>query len=434
MKNRLPPLCLQSGKASVNIPDLMDIKKTYNRTLSDHLIQNGLDYSNLNISDNIKLCEDDTYVELYFPHIFLYEIYKDQIQNDAEYFFNKKIIHNVNNNGSYDIKKLITDNKDVNYKFENFLKNEKNHIAYNICLDICKNRYKKNFITLYGTKKTGKTHLCHAIINKLKNKNIMYIDADDICSEFKIEKINISKKILKYDIVIIENINKFHNNNKCQIIFKKVVDNFLSKDKILILTYQGEFIDENIYENDLYTRIMSSMTAKLNTPGLNDKVEFAKKFCQENKIRLGMDIIFTISKSSDTFCSLRGVLEKLKFSRDNQGRIDPQAARKLEENNCTTNIKSKEILNTVSNFMDISCIDILSKKRDKKITLARQICMFLIKKVLDWPYCKIGESMGGRSHSTVIYSIKKIEKLQTVNQDINKMVNDLFVRVTKSNL
>ena len=88
-------------------------------------------------------------------------------------------------------------------------------------------------------------------------------------------------------------------------------------------------------------------------------------------------------------------------------------------------VTSSQIINITAGHMDLSPADILGGKRTQDVVLARHISMYLCRELLSSSYPELGKIFGGKDHSTIMYSVKKIKEMQKHNQDMHKLLNEL---------
>lgn len=384
------------------------------------------------ITKQIKICYKNDVIELKFPHRYMYDLYIDCIKN--------KIEDNIDNNLRYVLHKnskssnLINNNnfEKNNYTFNNYIPGNKNKLPLELCKEIaCSKSIKYNPVIIYGETSTGKTHLINSIIQE--RNDLKYIKIDSI--EFTL---NYDHKNIKYlydeiktkDIIIVENINYLIKNKEYQLIVEKIIDYAHEKKIQIILTYSGAIVSYQNISQGLKSRIQEGLSIKLKNPDMNIRISYVRRFCREHKIKLSNDNIFTITKSCYTIRAVKGVLLKIISLISRKGSVSSQEINKLLKEKENINIVNLgDILISVSQTMNVSSKDIVSKARGKNISLARQICMYICKKKLNWSYSEIGTKFGDRNHSTAIYSVKKIQKLKTINKEIDIMLRNMFQKI-----
>lgn len=415
----------------------MDNNNQNSVSLASFLKTEGINIQKFeSILNQITFSNKNNEIHINFPHKYLYDLYSNELKNLIENHFTENIQYNINNSININhIKSHNNNYKNPEYSFENFITGKNNKIIVDICKKIAlNNKIKFNPVILYGESSTGKTHLLNSIINKLNFKKIYISDLFTVSSQLSEYNIsNVYNEIIKADFAALENINEIKNNKPAKNMLEKIIDHYYENNKQIILTCQGNKINYPQFSQGLQDRIISGLTLKLKKPDLNTKISFAKRFCSENKINLPGEYIFTISANSDNIRSIKGILLKLAVLHKDLGTLTPSRLnRLLEEKGKNTPVDFKSILVSVSESFEIPEKDILNARRGKKVSLARQICMYICRRRLNWSYPEIGTRFGGRNHSTVIYSVKKIEQLKKVNKEIDIMLSELFQKVENS--
>jgi len=388
-----------------------------------------------NILNHVKFTNKNGWIIINFPHKYLYELYKNELKNIVERIFKSNISYNIN--GHIKFKDIYQNNnqlKNIEYTFDNYISGNNNKIIMTICKQISQSKkIKYNPIVIYGESSSGKTHVVNAIINDARNKKKFIKDLFEI-NQF-INKDNISEiynNIIENEIAVIENIHEIKKDEVLNILMEKLIDHFYENKKQIIFTYKGNKLTYSNFSESLHVRLNSGLTLNIKNPDLNVRIKFIKRFCQHNKIKLSSDNVFTIATNCDNIRSIKGILLKLDTIRENSGSITPKKLNKLfEEKGNNPCPDFKDILELVSAKTGHSAQDLLTMSRGKNISQARQICMYLCKHKLNWSYPKIGNRFGGRDHSTVIYSVNKVEQLKSVSKDINNMLSYMFQEIDK---
>lgn len=366
--------------------------------------------------------------ELYFPHMYIYEMYNNTIKFDVEKTIQSDIKYIVNNKSilTKEIQKNLCKRRKNNYIFDNFIPGKKNRLPYNICIDIAhKNEIKYNPLIIYGDESTGKTHLANSIFNRLISKKIYLGDGFDILG--KSLNHDLFTDFISYDVIIIENIHEISDNKQASIFLEKIIDHFVENNKQIIMTCRGENSVFNNLSCGLRHRLESGLSLKLKKADLDVRIRFIKKFCAESRIKLNNDTVLLISRSLDNIRTIKGLLLKLFAIISEKGNITFQDINEaLNQNSFSTSVSFQEILESTAEHLGVKTEDIMGMNRGRHISRARQICMYICKKKLNWSYPRIGQKFGGRDHSTVIYNIKKIQQLKRVDQEIDKILSELF--------
>ncbi len=401
--------------------------------LNSVLRMNGLNIKKYeNIINQLKLSNKNGKIKISFPHKYLYELYKVELKNIVEQYFEEKITYIINNQLKSENKPRLNHHLNTNkYNFENYIPGNKNKVLLNICKEInTTDKIKYNPLIIYGESSSGKTHLANSIINASRKNNKFIKELFDINQILTSKKfMEIYDDIVKNDIAVIENINHI-DKKESNILLEKLIDHFYENNKQLILTYNGNKIKLSDFPESLSVRINSGLSIKIKNPDLNVKINYTKKFCKENKIYISGENIFTISSNCNNIRSIKGMLLKLTTLPEINGPVNSKQINKiLDEKLKKKNISFKNILEVISKKTGFAAEELLSMNRGKKLSRARQVCMYLCKSKLNWSYPKIGMNFGGRDHSTVIYSVKKIKQIKDVDQEMNNMLSELLQNV-----
>jgi chromosomal replication initiator protein len=383
------------------------------------------------IIKQLELSSINGKVQINFPHKYLYEIYNAHLKNIIEEHFEDEIIYTINNQQNINNNQIKNNIHFKNkFSFERFIPGNKNKLILDICKEITSNiSIKYNPLIIYGRSSSGKTHLANSIINSSnKNKKIikdLFVINQDLENK---NIIDVYKDIINNEIAAIENIH--HSDNKdSSILLEKLIDHFYENNKQLILTCNWKKMPFSEFPDSLNSRIKSALILEIKDPDLSVKINYAKRFCRENKIFISGENIFTISSNCNSIRSIKGMLLKLTTLPEVDGPVSPEQVNRMFKEKLKRNINFKHIVKIVSKTTGYSEEDLLSMNRGKEISLARQVCMYLCRSKLNWSYPRIGMKFGQRDHSSVIYNIKKIKRLKSVNQDINKMLSQLLHKI-----
>jgi chromosomal replication initiator protein len=335
-----------------------------------------------------------------------------------------------------------------NYKdftFNNFVMGPSNAAVYHAAQAIAKNPgtgYNPFFI--YGDSGLGKTHIIHAIGNYIilnKNKKVYYSTADNLMNEYikSIETKTVSdfrKKIIKNDVLLIDDIQFLSKKEGTQNEFFYIFNQFYDNKKQIVITSDKYITDINDIDNRLRSRFSMGVSLNIIPPEYETRVAIVKKKSELFDINIDDEVAdFIASNIKNNIREIEGALKTLKISCGFIGKnvIDKKFAEKI----LSDKIKKKpteieDIIKIVSASTGVKPSDIISKKRTKGISLSRQIAIYMARKYTSKTYKEIGEKFGGRDHSTVITSISNIEKLILDDDHIAKKVTELNKEIEES--
>ncbi|MBK4765432.1 MAG: chromosomal replication initiator protein DnaA [Pantoea sp. Brub] len=335
-------------------------------------------------------------------------------------------------------------NSNINnkYKFENFVKGVSNELAYELAYKVANDINKIDYNPLFfcGANGLGKTHLLHAIgnniINDHQNINILYIHTEtfvqnmitalknNFIEEFKIY-------YQKIDILLIDDVQFFANKKRSQKEFCYILNYLLEKKKQVILTSDRHPKEINDVQDYLTSRFEWGLTILIKPPELKNRMAIIIKKANENHITLSNKIAFFIAKNfHSNVRELEGVLNRIICNASFSGcKINLNFVQKILTDLLYANnniITINDIQKIVSQFYNITILDLISKSRLSSIVRPRQIAIAIAKQLTCHSLPEIGNAFGGRDHSTVLYTCRKIKQLSKENPDIKKDIYKLI--------
>jgi len=320
-------------------------------------------------------------------------------------------------------------NKETNlnpkYTFNNFVVGSFNELAQAAGRAIVKNPgtlYNPLFI--YGGVGLGKTHLIQAIGNEITKNNpskkVKYLSSE----RYTVELIDaLSKKGMdtfknkyhKIDTLIIDDIQFIAGKEKTQEEFFHTFNALYQKNKQIIITSDRLPKAISTLEERLRSRFEGGMIADISYPDLETRLAILKNKIKEKKINIPEDVLEYIATNiSKNIREIEGALNRIiAYSQINNTIPNIETTTKIlfQIINSPKKITNcKNIIKTVAEFYNITINDLIDRSRKKELVRPRQITMYLIRKELNNSYPSIGEKLGGRDHTTVMYACQKIEK------------------------
>ncbi len=337
---------------------------------------------------------------------------------------------------------------DPKYTFDNYVVGQSNRYVYAAAKSVAEdpgNSYNPLFI--YGQSGLGKTHIMHAIANKIAqdkpNLKIMYVT----CEKFTNDLINAirqgraysgegSENFRKYyrsvDVLIIDDVQFLAKKQSTQEEFFHTFNELYSNNKQIILSADCHPNEIELLNDRLKTRFQGGLLAQITPPDVETKIAILQKKAEQKKIILPFEVAsFLTENSADDVRSLEGLLKKVIFVA--LLKDEPISLSLAEEAinmsqpkaNQTDPITTDSIIRTVCGYYKISENDLVGKKKNKELVEPRQICMYLISELMNIPLVSIGQALGGRDHTTVIHAKNKISELIKTNNKIATDVSDL---------
>jgi chromosomal replication initiator protein len=300
-----------------------------------------------------------------------------------------------------------------------------------------------NPLFIYGGVGLGKTHLMHAIGNRLlANKSlakVLYIHAEQFVSD--VVKAYQRKTFDEFkdhyhslDLLLIDDVQFFANKERTQEEFFNAFEALLAKKSHIVMTsdtYPKGLAD--IHER-LVSRFDSGLTVAIEPPELEMRVAILINKAKAEDSEMPEEVAFFVAKNvRSNVRELEGALRKiLAYSRFNQKEISIQLAREALRDLLSIQnrqISVENIQKTVADYYKIKIADMYSKKRPASIARPRQIAMYLAKELTQKSLPEIGELFGGRDHTTVLHAVRKIggerQQLTELNQQLHVLEQTL---------
>ena len=336
-----------------------------------------------------------------------------------------------------------------NFTFDSFVVGSSNKFVYAAAKSVAEHPGESfNPLFIYGESGLGKTHLVQAIANyiaqKSPEKRVLYTTCENFLNEF-IDSM-ISGKIssrdkgarfrLHYrnvDILMIDDIQFLAKKPGVQEEFFHTFNELSSQNKQIVLTSDRPPKEIATLEERLRTRFEGGLIADIQPPDLETKIAILKRKALERKCPMPDDVLeFLANDSGHDVRTLEGRLTKVLFaSKLHEEPISLGLAKlALSESVSESGTSSEEItpdviISSVCGYYKYKREDILGKGKKSDLVKARQICAYLMCEMLSLPLISIGNVMGGRDHTTIMYSRDKIEELIRLNEKIAKEVDDI---------
>jgi len=333
------------------------------------------------------------------------------------------------------------------YSFDNFVVGASNQFANAACLAVA-NLPAKNYnpLFIYGGVGLGKTHLLHAIGNHIFQHRII-TDAKKICytsaEEFTNEMINsirfekmeeFRNKYRRMNILLIDDIQFIAGKERTQAEFFHTFNSLYEARKQIVVTSDKFPKDIPNFEERLRSRFEWGLIADIQPPDIETKVAILRKKAENENIKLPNDVAFFLASQIDSnIRMLEGCLIRIgAFASLSKTDVDLNTAKEVLKNI----IKPKEelisidvIQKVVANYFNIKISDFKVKRKNKGFVVPRQIAIYLSRKLTGSSLIEIGEKFGGKDHSTVLHSIKKVEEKMVNDPSFNEMIENLRGRI-----
>lgn len=311
------------------------------------------------------------------------------------------------------------------YTFETFVVGDNNKFAHAAALAVGNepaNSYNPLFI--YGGVGLGKTHLMHAIGNRIlennRNCNVLYVTSEKFTNQL-INAIKDNKNEIfrnKYrtiDVLLIDDIQFIAGKERIQEEFFHTFNSLYEERKQIIISSDKPPRDIPFLEDRLKSRFEWGLLADISCPDYETRFAILRKKAQDESVIIDDYILSNIANKIDSnIRELEGVFNKIVARASlTHSPITIELAEKIINEfkyESEKVISCDFIKETVAKYFSINKDDLSGNKRSNDIAFPRQIAMYLCREIANMSYPQIGEDFGGRDHSTVMHGCKKIEK------------------------
>lgn len=326
------------------------------------------------------------------------------------------------------------------FTFETFIEGNNNRLARAAAISVSENPAKTfNPLFLYGGVGLGKTHLMHAIGNRIRqndsSKNVLYVTSEEFTNQIINAILNGKTKKFrdKYrhiDVLLIDDIQFIADKESVQEEFFHTFEALRNTGKQIVLTSDKPPKDIALLTERLRSRFSDGLIADISQPSYETRLAILRKKVQEERIVIDDDILAHIANSVDSnIRELNGVLTKVVVMAQlmNSPITLEMAERCINEFIASNDkvITSDYIIETVANYFDKNASDLTSTKRSNDIAIPRQIAMYLCRTVLNMSYKDIAKAFKKKDHSTIIHAFQKMDKEINENSDTKLVVNSI---------
>ena len=321
------------------------------------------------------------------------------------------------------------------FTFDNFVSGRANQLARAAALQISHNPgMAYNPLFVYGGVGLGKTHLLQAIGNTVRQANpdarISYIHANDYVDDVVKAYLNkqfddLKRRYMSLDLLLIDDIQFLAKKDRTQEEFFYVFNSLIENKKQIVITCDTFPKEIAGLDDRLKSRFAWGLTVAVEPPELEMRVAILLAKAQAENVKLDEAVAFFIAKQvRSNVRELEGSLKRvIAFSRFHEKPITLELVKEaLRDLIASTSriVSIENIQKTVADFYKIKVADMFSKKRTRNLARPRQIAMALAKELTEHSLPEIGESFGGRDHTTVIHACRKVAELRETEVDIGR--------------
>jgi chromosomal replication initiator protein len=320
------------------------------------------------------------------------------------------------------------------YAFENYIVGSSNRLAHAASLAVAERPAQAyNPLFLYGGVGLGKTHLLHAIGNYCvqHRQNVLYVTSEEFTNDL-IDAIrahttqSFREKYRHIDVLLIDDIQFIAGKESTQEEFFHTFNSLHGQDKQIVITSDRPPKALVTLEERLRSRFESGLAADIQPPDYETRVAILKSKSERMGREIPDEIVETIARRvQSNIRELEGSLTRVLALSDlsnlplNAKLVDIALADLLPK---PSTIEPAEVMNQVAGAFGVSVDNLIGPDRRKEVVLPRQIAMYLLREEANYSLPKIGEAMGGRDHTTVMYACQKVTDLLERDDKLRRQV------------
>jgi len=331
------------------------------------------------------------------------------------------------------------------YVFETFVIGSTNRFAHAAAVAVAEAPAKAyNPLFIYGDSGLGKTHLLHAIGAYAKelygHVRVRYVSSEEFTNDF-INSIRDDKasafqrRYRDLDILLVDDIQFLENKERTQEEFFHTFNTLYNANKQIVISSDRPPKQLTTLEDRLRSRFEWGLITDIQPPELETRIAILRKKAAQDKLNAPDDVLeFIASKISTNIRELEGALIRVTaFASLNRQPVDMGLAeivlRDLIPSDSTPEITAPTIMAATASYFSLTIDDLCGTSRSRVLVNARQIAMYLCRELTELSLPKIGQTFGGRDHTTVMHADRKIRQLMAERRSIYNQVTELTNRI-----
>ncbi len=341
-------------------------------------------------------------------------------------------------------------NLNPKYTFETFIVGDSNKHAHATCLAVADMPAQDNFnpLFLYGNSGLGKTHLmqsiAHYILQNDENANVLYVPAEKFTNEIIDAIMNhttkdFREKYRNVDVLLIDDVQFIKDKESTQMEIFNTFNTLYDNKKQIIISSDRPPKELKTLDARIISRFECGVPIDIHEPDYETRMAILKnKAERENLKGIPEEVYVYIAENvTNNIRELEGALNKISvFSKLMNEKVTLEIAmdslKDIINKDANINITPERIISVVCEHMNISENDIKSKKRSADIATARQIIMFLIRKYTLLSLKSVGNTVGGRDHTTVMNGCKRVEENYNKDEGFKNTIDTIIKKLNPS--
>ncbi|MEY2944571.1 MAG: hypothetical protein RL433_253 [Actinomycetota bacterium] len=349
--------------------------------------------------------------------------------------------------GRQEVQSKSSDQTQLNprYIFETFVIGASNRFAHAAAVAVAEAPAKAyNPLFIYGESGLGKTHLLHAIGAYAKELyggvRVRYVSSEEFTNDF-INSIrddkssNFQRRYRDLDVLLVDDIQFLENKERTQEEFFHTFNTLYNANKQIVISSDRPPKQLTTLEDRLRSRFEWGLITDIQPPELETRIAILRKKAAQDKLNAPDDVLeYIASKISTNIRELEGALIRVTaFASLNRQMVDMNLAeivlKDLIPDDSTPEITASLIMAQTASYFSLTLDDLCGTSRSRVLVNARQIAMYLCREMTELSLPKIGQTFGGRDHTTVMHADRKVRHLMAERRSIFNQVSELTNRI-----
>ena len=331
------------------------------------------------------------------------------------------------------------------YTFDTFVAGSSNKLAHAAAVATAEMPARAyNPLFIYGESGLGKTHLLHAIGHYTRDlyqgAKVRYVSSEEFTNDF-INSIRDDKasafqrRYRDVDVLLIDDIQFLSGKVQTQEEFFHTFNTLHNADKQIVVTSDLPPKQLQDFEDRMRSRFEWGLITDIKPPELETRIAILRKKVGQEKLQVPAEVLeFIASKVATNIRELEGALIRISaYANLNRSPVEMELAeavlKDLIPDQVGPEITAAVIMNEASGYFGISIDDLIGSSRSRTLVTARQIAMYLCRELTDLSLPAIGQSFGGRDHTTVMHADRKIRGLMAERRSLYNQIADLTARI-----
>ncbi|HEX6075339.1 MAG TPA: chromosomal replication initiator protein DnaA [Micromonosporaceae bacterium] len=331
------------------------------------------------------------------------------------------------------------------YTFETFVIGSSNRFAHAAAVAVSESPAKAyNPLFIYGDSGLGKTHLVHAIghyaLSLGNARAVRYVSTEEFTNDFinslRDDKTQaFQRRYRDVDILLIDDIQFLENRERTQEEFFHTFNTLHNANKQIVITSDRSPKQLSTLEDRLRTRFEWGLLADIQPPDLETRIAILQKKAAQERLLVPAEVLeFIASRVADSIRELEGALIRVTaFASLTRSNVDlalaEEVLRDFIPDGGGPEVTADQIMGATAEYFGVSVEDLRGSSRSRVLVNARQVAMYLCRELTDLSLPRIGQSFGGRDHTTVMHADRKIRQQMAERRSLYNQIAELTNRI-----